>query len=487
MSSRAPTELSPGVGVGVVHVPGLEPLFEPGVDLVDVVEIEPETLWRGPAEMFTPHQLLVDVERHAGDWKGPRLVHSVGFGMGGSARPTAAFLNALAATVRGVQTPWVSAHLAVTHADRDGERVGAGFMLPPLQTRDGVAAAARNLRRLAASMPVPVAIENGVNYLAPRRGELTDGAFLASVLEAADCGLVLDLHNLWTNECNGRESAREVVRSVPLDRVWEIHVAGGFNLAGYRLDAHSGAVPDPVMELAAEVVSRCRNLRAIVFEIFPSFVPGFGVAAVAEQLAALRELRDLHASRTTAAPALARLPAPCPRSADPQPEIAVHDWDAALVRLAGRGDPASPLEQALCTDRSLALVRWMVWRFRASAIVATLPALTRLVLLTDGPARLQSLLSAYFADHPPSGCASLDSLGFLAWLPGACDLPHLDAVIAYEDGRLCATLEERPILVRFDRDPRPLLEALSLNRLPGQPESGCFDLEVYPHGHEVPG
>jgi len=476
------TELPPGVGVGVVQVAGLEPLLEPGVGLVDVVEIEPETLWRGPPELFAAERLFADVERHVGAWKGPRLVHSVGFGVGGSARPAPAFLNALAATARGLLSPWVSAHLSVTHVDRDGTRMGAGFMLPPLQTRDGVGTAARNLHAFAAAMPVPIAIENGVTYLAPRRGELPDGEFLAAVLEAADCGLVLDLHNLWANECNGREAAREVVRSLPLDRVWEIHLAGGFTLAGYWLDAHSGAVPEPVLELAAEVVPRCPNLRAIVFEIFPSFVPDFGVDAVAEQLVALRALRDRHARRIAAAdPATPRTPAPRPPEPDSgEAPIAVRDWDTALTRLAIRDEPSSALERELCTDRSVALVRWMAWRFRASAIVATLPALTRLLLLTDGAARLESLLGGYFADHPPDGYASLEAIGFLDWLTGACDLPNLDAVIAYEEGRLRAALRGLPTLVRFDRDPRPLFEALAMNRLPAELPRGYFELLLHP-------
>jgi hypothetical protein len=37
---------------------------------------------------------------------------------------------------------------------------------------------------------------------------------------------------------------------IPLDRVWEIHPAGGMEMSGYWRDAHSGFVPAEVMEIA---------------------------------------------------------------------------------------------------------------------------------------------------------------------------------------------------------------------------------------------
>ena len=64
----------------------------------------------------------------------------------------------------------------------------------------------------------------------------------AAVAECADCGILLDLHNLFANGVNGRQSVEEFIAQLPLERVWEIHVAGGVELDGYWLDAHSGGV-----------------------------------------------------------------------------------------------------------------------------------------------------------------------------------------------------------------------------------------------------
>ena len=101
---------------------------------------------------------------------------------------------------------------------------------------------------------VPVAFETGVNYLRPQPDEIPDGLFVRRVAEAADCGILLDLHNLLTNERNGRVPLRAVFDDIPHERVWEIHLAGGREYHGYWLDSHSGHIDDDLFTAAGAVV-----------------------------------------------------------------------------------------------------------------------------------------------------------------------------------------------------------------------------------------
>jgi len=89
---------------------------------------------------------------------------------------------------------------------------------------------------VAPHLPVPFAVETGVNYLQPCAGEMSDGAFVAAVAEAADCGIVLDLHNLWANETERPPAGGAVLAELPLERIWEVHLAGGSEFQGYWLD-----------------------------------------------------------------------------------------------------------------------------------------------------------------------------------------------------------------------------------------------------------
>src|SRR5204863_1075375 len=147
--------------------------------------------------------------------------------------PEPAELDLLKRTVDFFNPPWASDHLSFNHT----AEFATGFFLPPRQTMAGVEAAAAAISRLRAALQVPLAVETGVNYLRPRTDELPDGEFVARVIETADCGLLLDLHNVYCNSVNGRQPIEEFLDQLPLERVWEVHLAGGFEMDGFYLDA----------------------------------------------------------------------------------------------------------------------------------------------------------------------------------------------------------------------------------------------------------
>jgi uncharacterized protein len=278
----------PRLGVGVVYAPGLEPLLEAGADVVDVLELEPQTFW------FTdgPDGYRIDprVLPRFADWPGAVLIHGVGFPVGGSVGVDAAAVAPFVAMIEALGAPWCSEHLSFNRAPEPGGPRNAGFLMPPLQTAAGVDVAVRNITELTARLPVPFAFETGVNYLQPLPGELPDGEFFATVAERADCGLLVDLHNLWANERNGRQPVADVLAALPPERIWELHVAGGQEFQGYWLDAHSGYVPGPVMELAADLIARLPNLGAVNFELMPDYIAANGLSLdrIIGQLAELR-------------------------------------------------------------------------------------------------------------------------------------------------------------------------------------------------------
>ena len=125
---------------------------------------------------------------------------------------------------------------------------------------------------------------------------------MAAVAEQASCGLVLDLHNAYTNARNRRQSVAEFLSEIPRERVWELHLAGGMEHASFWLDAHCGAMPTPVVEFAREIVPTLPNLKAIVFEVLPEFVDSVGVPTIRAQLDILRELWNLRRESSASEP-----------------------------------------------------------------------------------------------------------------------------------------------------------------------------------------
>src|SRR5438445_666940 len=89
------------------------------------------------------------------------------------------------------------------------------------------------------------------------------GGYYPAALEcdAADCGLMLDVNNAYVNSINFGFDVDEWMRTVPLDRVVQMHVAGHewFDEGGAGrliLDTHGADVIDPVLALLERVLAK---------------------------------------------------------------------------------------------------------------------------------------------------------------------------------------------------------------------------------------
>jgi uncharacterized protein (UPF0276 family) len=417
-------------GVGIVWWPELDPLCRPGEGLVHVIEAEPETFWV-PRDTSSFESELPQALGHL---PCPKLLHCVGAPFGGGATQSDAHLRALRSDIASLQPVWISDHLSFnqftrTGADGAAQTVCTGFFLPPAQCRDGVAQAAGHIIQRRAATGMPIAFENPVSYLPPCPGEMPDGEFAAEVAEAADCGILLDLHNLLCNERNGRQSVAEYCRSIPLERVWEIHLAGGQFERGFWLDAHSGVVEPALLEIVADIVPRLPSLRALIFEIVPDFITGTGLSAIA---GCLGQLNDIWAAsrRAVVTPGCRRPFAQSPGSITPAL------WETAIgAAVTGCTAPALPsdfADWAQTAEQPLALYRFLAQEGRACALVDTAPRTIRSLLTVLGEARTRDLLGVFWIRSAPAYTNAQEAWGFLEFLctvdvavPGlAADVAH---------------------------------------------------------------
>jgi len=462
---------APELGAGVIYLPELVPLLESRPDLVPVLELEPQTLWRYLPDREMPYVQDRDELERIAALPQRKLVHGVGFPVGGSRLPDARHLEPLAETIECLGSPWASEHLGF---NAFGDGVNTGFLLPPLQTRAGVDAAVASVRRVAHALPVPFLIETGVNYLQPRPGLMHDGAFVAAVAEEAGCGILLDLHNLWANELNGRQPVRELVSELPLERVREIHIAGGLEHGGYWLDAHSGRIPEPLLELAEWVVPQLPNLGAIIFELLASYLEPLGLDGVAEEVAKLARIWETRGS--------AVMPRVAPSPAGDRVDLSPSEWEDELGALVIGRSVASPL----AGDPGIPILRELVEKFRSGMIVDALRLTSRLLMLTGGRL-MPELLEGFFASAPPQLFASAEADAFAAYVRAQrLSIPHLDEVLAYECASLRVLLRGEPEQVRFAHEPYAVLVPLVHGRLPDAPEPGEYIVDVRPDPDAAP-
>lgn len=449
---------APGLGPGAVHCEALHPLFLAHPDLIRVAEIEPSSGWikaPGPGGAIRSNEASLDLVAGLPQAK---LVHGIGWPVGGTVCWAGDALAEQKKWADRLDAPWTSEHLSFN----DSAAGPAGFLMPPPQGEAGIEVAAANIRARTAALGRPFAFETGVNYLPRRPDEMPDGDYFAAVAEAADCLILVDLHNLWANQRNGRGPVERVLAALPPDRIVEIHLAGGLEKDGYWLDAHSGPVPPDLLDLARDFLPGLPNLGALLFEISPQFVEALGPAGFLRQMEAVNAVWDLAGSRPSAPPP--RRIGPIPRGEEPAAyeEALV----SALSAAPGDGEPAG-----------LALYRTLIASFRNGALADLLPFTLRLLGRRLGEEALEALLLDYRRSQPPPLFPADEALAFAAWLRSAGpEIPYLDDLLRLEAGIVRLVSEGRGGELRFRHDPSAIVAALAAGGVPEDLPAGDYRL-----------
>ena len=177
----------------------------------------------------------------------PVLLHGLSLDIGGFAPLDTGLLAKVRDFKRTHRCPIYTEHLSYCAAD------GHLYDLLPIPfTEEAVRHVAARVRQVQDLLGERIALENASYYAAPAR-QMSEAEFIRAVLEESDCGLLLDVNNIYVNSINHRYDAREFLAALPGERAVCIHVAGHYVEAeDLRVDSHGAAVIDPVWDLLAE-------------------------------------------------------------------------------------------------------------------------------------------------------------------------------------------------------------------------------------------
>jgi len=123
--------------------------------------------------------------------------------------------------------------------------------------------------RLQDLFKVPVMHENPFYYAPFPGSHLAEAEFTSELVRKSGTYLLLDLHNVYSNSVNFKDTYDrwQYLRTIPLDKVLQVHLAGGQWIDGWYHDLHNGAVPGPVWEMLDFVLKEARNLQLVVLEV----------------------------------------------------------------------------------------------------------------------------------------------------------------------------------------------------------------------------
>ncbi|MFD9425398.1 MULTISPECIES: DUF692 domain-containing protein [unclassified Streptomyces] len=227
--------------------------------------------------------------------------HGVSLGLGGADRPDAGRLADLAARAELLGTPLVTEHIAFVRAGGPltaSPRLEAGHLLPVPRTWDALEVLCENVRIAQDSLPVPLALENIAALISWPGEELTEGQFLAELVERTGVRLLIDVANLHTNHVNRGEDPAKALDELPVEAIAYVHVAGGIEKDGVWHDTHAHPVTRPVLDVLTELRSRV-DPPGVLLERDDDFPPA---TELADELTMIRATLKAAAATGTATP-----------------------------------------------------------------------------------------------------------------------------------------------------------------------------------------
>jgi uncharacterized protein len=181
------------------------------------------------------------------------IQHGVSMYFGSMGRLNREHLKKLKALVKRTKTPFLSDHLC--WGSVDGRYTHD--LLPMPYTFEAVQNTAQRIRAVQDFLEVPVLVENVSSYAEFHQSEMTEWEFLTEVVQRADCGILLDVNNIYVSSKNHNFDPYDYLNGVPHERVGQIHIAGHSKFEKYILDTHDHPVLDPVWKMYAHAIRKC--------------------------------------------------------------------------------------------------------------------------------------------------------------------------------------------------------------------------------------
>ncbi|WP_413171481.1 DUF692 domain-containing protein [Anabaena azotica] len=243
----------PKLGVGL----GFRPQFKSDLFLnrqqVDFLEIVAEHYLDAPPEKQEELELLA---AHF-----PIIPHAINLSLGSAEGLDIDYLRKLAALIQQLNPPWWSEHICFTKAGG----IDIGHLSPLPYTQEAVEVLCQNISEVRRWIDIPLILENITYMVQLPDAEMTEAQFLSEVLERSDCGLLLDITNLYTNAVNYGYDIQNFLQELPWERIVQLHFVGGHWHDGILIDSHSQSTPVEVWELMNQVLS-CASVKGIVLE-----------------------------------------------------------------------------------------------------------------------------------------------------------------------------------------------------------------------------
>ncbi len=190
----------------------------------------------------------------------PVALHGVSLSLGSASGLDKSYLLRLKQLAREVEPLWISDHLCWTGVD------GSNLhdLLPLPYTEEAVAVVSRNISLVQEAIGQRILVENVSSYAEFTHSQMKEWEFLTEVSKRSDCGILLDVNNVYVSAYNHGFDPLEYLNGLPKERVGQIHLAGHSNNGGHLVDTHDAPVSEPVWDLFRWVTENYPAVSAMI-------------------------------------------------------------------------------------------------------------------------------------------------------------------------------------------------------------------------------
>ena len=182
----------------------------------------------------------------------PVALHGVSMSIGSVDAPDERLLNSLTELIAEIQPAMVSDHLC--WSSFGGHTVHDLWPMP--YTEESLDHVVKRVRQVQDRLRRRILLENPSSYVAFSANCLGEAEFLAEVSRRADCGILLDVNNVYVSSRNHGLDPDAYFAAMPRDRIGYLHLAGHTDHGDYLLDTHDQPVAEPVWALYRAAIAR---------------------------------------------------------------------------------------------------------------------------------------------------------------------------------------------------------------------------------------
>ena len=190
----------------------------------------------------------------------PVSLHGVSLNIGSTDPLNVDYLEDLDRLIHRARPSWISDHLCWTGISG----TNLHDLLPLPYAEDVIVHVADRVRRVQDRLGRRIALENVSSYLSFDRDTMSEWDFLVAVAEEADCGILLDINNVFVSAHNHGFDAVKYIDSIPGERVFQIHLAGHSTSGEMLIDTHDHPVTDKVWALYERAIANLGPVSTLI-------------------------------------------------------------------------------------------------------------------------------------------------------------------------------------------------------------------------------